>query len=182
MVKRLQGNIQVWQLEGHSYSTPHRILVNSLSIFSLKHHNDPEMAGWGDALIGGSRHPGLEAQLCSGSEFYPLALIACPVSSYLLFSLGQEQFEIVLTVFGHHCLDFKWTQEGRKLEEKLWKQLNRAKERGLEVSRTRTGMELIAPIVTLVPSLSETYQLFRGSNFRKSFSGLWNSPCLWVEP
>ena len=41
MVRCLQGNIQIWQLEGYSYSTPYQILVNSVSFLSLKHHNDP---------------------------------------------------------------------------------------------------------------------------------------------
>ena len=51
-------------------------------------------------------HPGPEAQLCSGSlEFYPLALIARLF--HMLFSLRPEQFEIVSTAFGHHCVDFK---------------------------------------------------------------------------
>ena len=45
MVRCLQGNIQMWQLEGCSYSTPHQILVNSVSFLSLEHHNDPGQEG-----------------------------------------------------------------------------------------------------------------------------------------
>ena len=116
------------------------------------------------------------------SEFHPLALIARLFS--LLFSLRPEQFEIVSTAFGHHCVDFKWMQIERKLKElsgNSWTEPSEflvvkfiawpvacwgEKSRG-EVSWRQPGMELSASVVALVSCSFDTCQLFQEKQFQK---------------
>ena len=130
-----------------------------------------------------TRHPGPEAQLCSGSlSIHPLALIACLF--YLLFSLRKEQFKIVSTAFGHRCVDFKWMQIRRKLKElsgNSWTEPGEfqvvkfiawsvacwgEKSRG-EVSWRQPRVEFFASVVTLVFSSFDTCQLFQEKQFQK---------------